>query len=117
MNPQLKRYYIFLAASLVFSIGLQIGLGMLGVPWYISIGAVMAIFILLPMIMRRRQMSNMGNYGSNSRSGAGGGGGGFFGMGSQGSSGGMHYVCLVCHNKHKGSSCPRCGSKMQRADF
>jgi hypothetical protein len=113
LNPQLKRYYIFLGASLVFSIGLQIGLGMLGVPWYFSIGAVMAIFILLPMIMRRRAMSRMGSYGNDS----GTGGGGFFGMSSQGNTGGVRYVCLVCNNKHKGGSCPRCGSKMQRADF
>ena len=54
-----------------------------------------------------------GGYGG-SDSGAGGGGG-FFGMGSQGGSGGVRYVCLVCNNKHKGGSCPRCGSKMQRA--
>ncbi|WP_048097542.1 hypothetical protein [Candidatus Nitrosopumilus salaria] len=112
MNPQLKRYYIFLGASLVFSIGLQIILGYLGVPWFISIGLVMAIFIMLPMIMRRRQMSRMGNYDGDS-----GTGGGFFGMGSQGGSGGVRYVCLVCSNKHKGGTCPRCGSKMQRADF
>ena len=115
MNPQLKRYYIFLGASLVFSIGIQIFLSYLGVPWYISIGLVMAIFILMPMIMRRRQMSRMGGYGGDSGSGQGGG---FFGAGSQGSSGGgVSYVCLVCNNKHKGGSCPRCGSKMQRADF
>ncbi len=86
---------------------------MLGVPWYFSIGAVMAIFILLPMIMRRRAMSKMGGYGNDS----GSGGGGFFGMSSQGNTGGVRYVCLVCNNKHKGGSCPRCGSKMQRADF
>ena len=113
MNPQLKRYYLFLGASLVFSIGLQIGLGYLGVPWYFSIGLVMAIFILLPMIMRRQQMNRMGSYGRDS----GTGGGGFFGMGSQGNSGGTRYVCLVCNNKHKGGTCPRCGSKMQKADF
>jgi|GEM_PF-122330 len=112
LNPQLKKYYIFLGASLVFSIGLQIILGYLGVPWFISIGLVMAIFIILPMIMRRRQMSRMGNY-----DGGSGTGGGFFGMGSQGGSGGVRYVCLVCNNKHKGGTCPRCGSKMQRADF
>ncbi len=97
----------------MFSIGLQIGLGYLGVPWYISIGAVMAIFIILPMIIRKRTMSKMGSYGNDS----GTGGGGFFGMGSQGGSGGVRYVCLVCNNKHRGGSCPRCGSKMQRADF
>jgi len=111
LNPQLKRYYLFLGASLVFSIGLQIGLGYLGVPWYISIGAVMAIFILLPMIMRRRQMSNAGNYGGDSGTGSGGS------LCSQGGSSGIRYVCLVCNNKHKGGTCPRCGSKMQKADF
>ncbi|MDH3795065.1 MAG: hypothetical protein OER78_08330, partial [Nitrosopumilus sp.] len=71
MNPQLKKYYIFLGASLVFSIGLQIVLGYLGVPWYISIGLVMAIFIMLPMIMRRRQMGRMGSYGGDSGGGRG----------------------------------------------
>lgn len=73
----------------------------------------MAIFILLPMIMRKRAMNRMGSYGGDS----GSGGGGFFGMGTQGNAGGVRYVCLVCNNKHKGGSCPRCGSKMQRADF
>ena len=110
MNPQLKKYYIFLGASLVFSIGLQIVLGYLGVPWFISIGLVMAIFIILPMYMRKRQMGNFG--GSSS-----GQGGGFFGSGGQGSGTSVKYVCLVCRNKHNGGSCPRCGSKMQRADF
>ncbi len=43
-----------------------------------------------------------------------GSGGGFFGM-KQG--GGVKYSCLVCNNSFKGSSCPRCGSKMKRADF
>ena len=55
-------------------------------------------------------MSRMGGYGES------GTGGGFFGSGS-GSSTKVHYVCLVCNNKHKGGVCPRCGSKMQRADF
>ena len=114
MNPQMKRYYIFLGASLIFSIGLQIVLGYLGVPWYISIGIVLGIFILLPTLMRRRQMGRMGSYGD---SGAGRGGG-FFGVGSPSDGGGgVKYVCLVCNNKHKGGTCPRCGSKMQRADF
>ena len=113
MNPQLKKYYLFLGASLVGSIAIQIVLGYLGVPWFISIGLVMGIFILLPMVMRRRYMNNMRGYGGDS----GTGGGGFFGIGSSGSSTSIKYVCLVCSNKHKGGTCPRCGSKMQRADF
>ena len=62
-------------------------------------------------------MSRMRGYGGDSGTGSGGGGGGFFGMGSPSGSGGIRYVCLVCNNKHKGGNCPRCGSKMQRADF
>ena len=58
-------------------------------------------------------MGQMGNYGGRSS----GGGGGFFGGGGQGGSTNVKYVCLVCRNKHNGGTCPRCGSKMQRADF
>ena len=62
--------------------------------------------------MSRMGGSGAGGYGSNS-----GTGGGFFGMGSQSGSSGIRYVCLVCNNKHKGGTCPRCGSKMQKVDF
>jgi rubrerythrin len=41
-------------------------------------------------------------------------GGGFFG---QGQNSGVKYVCLTCNHRFKGGSCPRCGSKMKRADF
>ena len=41
-------------------------------------------------------------------------GGGLFGQG-QGT--GVRYVCLTCNNRFKGGDCPRCGSKMKRADF
>ena len=84
-------------------------------PFPYGLGAALAIFIAFPLFLRRRYMNRMrGGYGGDSGSG---GGGGFFGMGSQNSSSGVRYVCLVCNNKHKGGSCPRCGSKMQRADF
>ena len=109
MNPQLKKYYIFLAASLVLSFGIQILLGQLGIHPMISIGITIAIFIMFPVLIRRRYMSNMSGYGNS------GSGGGFFGSGSGGT--GVRYMCLVCSNKHKGGACPRCGSKMQRPDF
>ncbi len=41
-------------------------------------------------------------------------GGGLFGQG-QGT--GVRYVCLTCNHRFKGGDCPRCGSKMKRADF
>ena len=52
----------------------------------------------------------MGGMGSDV--GGGGSGGGFFGQ-----SQGIKYICLACNNKYKGGMCPRCGSKMKRADF
>ncbi len=104
-----KGYLIFLFASLAVSIGLQMIL-----PFPYGLGAALAIFIMFPLFLRRRYMSRMrGGYGG-SDSGAGGG---LFGMGQGMNRGSVRYVCLVCNHKYKGGSCPRCGSKMKRADF
>jgi len=102
-----KTYLLFLGASLAISIGLQMVL-----PFPYGLGAALAIFIVFPLFLRKRYMSKMGGYGGKS-----GTGGGFFGMGNSGNSTTVSYVCLVCNNKHKGGTCPRCGSKMNRADF
>ncbi|HSD04829.1 MAG TPA: hypothetical protein VLB45_03645 [Nitrosopumilaceae archaeon] len=93
-----KSYLIFLFASLAVSIGLQMLL-----PWPYGLIAALAIFIAFPLFLRRRAMKRMGSFGE---------GGGFFGQ-----SQGVKYICLTCNNKYKGGSCPRCGSKMKRADF
>ena len=45
-----------------------------------------------------------------------GGFGGLFGAAS-GGGGGVNYVCLLCGQRFKSGTCPRCGSKMKRADF
>ncbi|NIP62493.1 MAG: hypothetical protein GWN01_08460 [Nitrosopumilaceae archaeon] len=95
---------IFLFASLAISIGLQMIL-----PFPYGLAAALAIFIAFPLMLRRRYMSKMRGYGGS------GTGGGFFGMNTGG--GAVKYVCLVCNNRYKGGSCPRCGSKMKRADF
>ena len=81
-------------------------------PFPYGLGAALAIFIAFPLLLRRRYMNRMRGYGGSE----GTGGGGFFGMNS-GGGGAVKYVCLVCNHKHKGGECPRCGSKMQRADF
>ncbi len=86
-----KGYLVFLFASLAVSIGL-------------------AIFIIFPLLLRKRYMAKMRGSG-----GSGFGlGGGLFGQG-QGT--GVRYVCLTCNHRFKGGDCPRCGSKMKRADF
>lgn len=101
-----KTYLIFLFASLAISIGLQMVL-----PFPYGLAAALAIFIIFPLMLRRRYMSRLRGYGGSGT----GSGGGFFGMNTGGSS--VRYICLVCNNKYKGGSCPRCGSKMKRADF
>jgi hypothetical protein len=65
------------------------------------------IFILMSYYLRKRAMARMGG---------GMGGGGFGGMLGGGGSG-ISYVCIACGHKFKGGACPRCGSKMRRADF
>jgi len=100
-----KGYLIFLFASLAVSIGLQLVL-----PFPYGLGAALAIFIVFPLLLRKRYMARMGRS-SGSKFGFGGG---LFGQG-QGTT--VRYVCLTCNHKFKGGNCPRCGSKMKRADF
>ena len=100
-----KGYLVFLFASLAVSIGLQLVL-----PFPYGLGAALAIFIVFPLLLRKRYMAKMRGSG-----GSGFGfGGGFFGQG-QGTS--VRYVCLTCNHRFKGGDCPRCGSKIKRADF
>lgn len=83
-------------------------------PFPYGLGAALAIFIAFPLILRRRYMNRLRGYGGSSGQGAGGG---FFGLNSNSGGGTVKYVCLVCNHRYKGGSCPRCGSKMKRADF
>ena len=88
-------------------------------PFPFGLIAALAILVMFPLFIRRRYVNKMrGGYGGGgSSSGSGIGGGGFFGMGQGDRSSSLKYVCLACNHKHKGGSCPRCGSKMQRVDF
>jgi len=72
---------------LTYFFGLFIGLAM-------SIG----VFILLSMYIRKKALRGAVSSG------------GMFG-------GGINYVCIACGHRFKGGSCPRCGSKMRRAEF
>lgn len=103
-----KTYLIFLFVSLAISVGLQMVL-----PQPYGLIIALGLFIAFPLLLRRRYMNRMRGYGGAGSSGRGG----FFGMGSSDGGNSVRYVCLVCNNKHKGGACPRCGSKMQRADF
>lgn len=91
----------WIMVSLAISLVLTMFLGVWGI-----IPAI-AIFIGISYYMRKRAMARMG---------VGGGAGGFGGM-LGGGGGGISYVCIACGHRFKGGACPRCGSKMRRADF
>ncbi len=88
--------------SLAISLTLTYFLG-----WWGLVPAI-AIFIGISYYMRRRAMARMG---------MGGGGVGFGGMLGGSGGGGVNYICIACGHRFKGGSCPRCGSKMKKADF
>ncbi|HEY7734947.1 MAG TPA: hypothetical protein VIB07_09160 [Nitrososphaera sp.] len=90
----------WIMVSLAISLALTYFLG-----WWGIIPAI-GIFIAISFYLRRRTMARMGM----------GGTGGFGGM-LGGSGGGINYVCIACGHKFKSGACPRCGSKMRRADF
>ena len=86
-----KTYIIFLVASLVVSIGIQMVL-----PFPYGLGVALALFIAFPFFLRRRYMGKMR-----------GTGGSMFGMGANSEYSAnrpIKYVCLVCGNQHKASN-------------
>jgi hypothetical protein len=103
MGQQMAWIIVSLAISLALTwlFGILFGSPILGI-----IPSI-AIFILISYYMRKRAMARMGM--------GGGGGGGFGGM--LGGGGGINYICIACGHRFKGGACPRCGSKMRRADF
>ena len=90
----------WIMVSLAISLALTMWLGWIGI-----IPAI-AIFIFISYYMRKRAMARMGM-----------GGGGFGGMLGGAGGGGVNYICISCGQRFKGGACPRCGSKMKKADF
>ena len=111
MNSDTKNFLqnqmIWIAVSIAISLTLSFLL-----PFPLSLVAIIGVFIAMNYYIRRRQMRRIGMMSSNT---GGGGFGSLFG-GSVGG-GGINYVCIACGQRFKGGSCPRCGSKMKKADF
>src|SRR5215213_5635887 len=99
MDADTKRFLqtqmIWIAISLAISLTLSFLL-----PFPLSLVAIIGVFIAMNYYVRRWQMRRMGMTSS-----------------STGGGGGINYVCIACGQRFKGGSCPRCGSKMKRADF
>ena len=110
MNADTKRFLqsqmIWIAISLAISLTLSFIL-----PFPFSLVAIIGVFIAMNYYIRRWQMRRMGMMSGST------GGGGFGSLFGGGGGGGINYACLVCGQRFKGGSCPRCGSKMKRADF
>jgi hypothetical protein len=111
MNADTKNFLqnqmIWIGISLAISLTLSFLL-----PFPLSLVAIIGVFIAMNYHMRRWQMRRMGMMSSNNT-----GGGGFGSLFSGSGGGGINYVCITCGQRFKGGSCPRCGSKMKRADF
>jgi 4-hydroxybenzoate polyprenyltransferase len=113
MNADTKNFLqnqmIWIGISLAISLTLSFIL-----PFPLSLVAIIGVFIAMNYYIRRWQMRRMGMTSSNT----GGGGGGFGSLfGGSAGGGGINYACIACGQRFKGGSCPRCGSKMKRADF
>src|ERR687897_3023856 len=88
------------------SLGISLTISLL-LPFPISLVAIIGVFILLNLYMRRRLMQRMRMSG----------GGMFSSMPSSltvGDSSSLKYSCMNCGIQHKDISCPNCGSKMQK---
>ncbi|MFY3740067.1 MAG: hypothetical protein HMLIMOIP_000492 [Candidatus Nitrosomirales archaeon] len=96
------NYYSRMIGMLLFSMAVSMALtwyfsGLFGqYGLYIGLAASFAIFMFISIYMRKRSI---------------GGPTSMFG------GGGINYICIACGHKFKGGACPRCGSKMRRAEF
>jgi uncharacterized paraquat-inducible protein A len=75
-------------------------------PFPLSIPLAVAAFLLLNFYLRRKIIKRMNMIFGNPTSGD---------LSSSTSS--LSYSCLNCRTRHNEIACPRCGSKMKRADF
>lgn len=98
-----KHYLIILFASLALSLGLQMVL-----PPPYGLGVALAIFIVFPLILRRRYIGKMGGRGSGFAAN-------MFGPSRETES--AKYSCMRCGKVYKGSTCPVCGSRATSAHF
>lgn len=113
MNSDTKNFLQNQMIWIGISIAISLTLSFL-LPFPLSLIAIIGVFIAMSYYIRRRQMRRMGMMGN---SNTGGGGGGFGSLFGGGGGGGINYACIACGQRFKGGSCPRCGSKMKRADF
>jgi 4-hydroxybenzoate polyprenyltransferase len=112
MNTDTKRFLQTQMMWIGISLAISLALSFL-LPFPFSLVTIIGVFLAMNYYIRRWQMRRMGMMGGST---SGGGFGSLFGSGGS-SGGGINYVCIACGQRFKGGTCPRCGSKMKRADF
>ena len=105
MSSSNKRFILNQIVWLGISLAISLAISMI-VPFPTSLVAIIGVFILLNILMRRIMMK---------RAGIGGGSGrGLFGYGAGGGDSSLKYYCMNCGTQHSKAACPTCGSKMKR---
>jgi hypothetical protein len=110
MNADTKRFLQTQMIWIGISIAISLTLSFL-LPFPLSLITIIGVFLAINYYMRRWQMRRMGMMSGST------GSGGFGSLFGGGGGVGVSYVCLACGQRFKGGTCPRCGSKMKRADF
>jgi 4-hydroxybenzoate polyprenyltransferase len=111
MNADTKRFLQIQMMWIAISLAISLALSFL-LPFPLSLVTIIGVFLAMNYYIRRWQMRRMGMMGGSTS------GGGFGSLlGGSGGGGGVSYVCIVCGQRFKGGTCPRCGSKMKKADF
>jgi hypothetical protein len=108
MSSNNKRFILNQIVWLGISLGISFAIAMI-LPFPTSLVAIIGVFILLNIFMRRIMMKRMGV--------GGGSGRGLFGYGGAGagvSDSSLKYYCMNCGTQHSKAACPKCGSKMKR---
>jgi len=75
------------------------------IPFPLSIPLAIAAFVLLNFYFRKKILKRMNTMFGNTSSN------------SSFSSSSLSYSCINCGTGHNETACPKCGSKMKRADF
>lgn|SRR5579875_3662613 len=105
MDPNTKNFLSNQLMWIVISLGISFAISWF-LPFPVSLVAIIGTFLAINFYMRRYQLRRMG---------AGGFGGSF--LGGAGNSSQVNYACISCGQRHNQGSCPRCGSRMKRAEF
>lgn len=104
MNSIGRHFFINQLVWIGISFGISISISML-IPFPISLVAIVGIFLLLNIYLRRRMVARVGSVRGTVI-------GGMYSPTSA-DGGSLKYYCMSCGAQHKETSCPNCGSKMK----